>query len=118
MASGRFPLSRCKVKASRLPGVNRSRPKAARFPAALISMQTASHWQAFARYLAPGRNIQRWQRVAFGADTDRRGNEPLALGPRARPFAHPDRHHGRCRDHRHRRGRAELGSVIRFLASD
>src|SRR5439155_19365286 len=60
-----------------LPVVN-DRREPRRFPAAKISMQIASHWQAFARYLGAGRAIKRWQCVVFGANTNRRGNEPDA----------------------------------------
>ena len=76
-------------------------------------MHIASHWQAFARYLASARDIQRWQRVAVGADTNRRGNEPLALGQSAAALGRSDRHHRCAGDHMHCGGGSELGTARR-----
>ena len=71
-------------------------------------MQIASHSQAFARYLGADRDIERWQGVAFGADANRRGDEPIAVGSGASQLAHPNRRHRRDSDDVHCRGGAQL----------
>src|ERR1700746_2968521 len=79
-AKRRSTSARFGAEAFRLPAVNDRQSKAPRFLATAFSVQIASHSQAFAPYLGAGPNNQRWQCVAFGANANRRGNEPVALG--------------------------------------